>query len=114
MFRNDSWSIPKLSPYDDIEEVNKMPNPKRAHLVLYARQFAYSLVFYITLFAFAWSLVKNRMSLLSLKGIFVLIPFLTVMGTSLLGTETRYHYPFMFAMILWAAYGFSYKGIKRN
>ena len=114
MFRNDSWSIPKLSPYDDIEEVNKMPNPKQAHLVLYARQFAYSLVFYITLFAFAWSLVKNRKNLLSLKGLFVLIPFLTVMGTSLLGTETRYHYPFMFAMILWAAYGLNDKALKKS
>ena len=107
MFRNDSWSIPKLSPYDDISEVNKMDNPKQAHLILYARQFAYSLVFYITLFAFAFSLVKNRKSLFTLKGIFVLIPLLTIMGTSLLGTETRYHYPFMFAMVIWAAYGLS-------
>lgn len=105
MFRNDSWSIPKLSPYDDINEVNKMPNPHKAHLILYARQFGYSLVYYFTLFAFAFSLYINRKSLLSLKSIFVLVPLLTTMGTSLLGTETRYHYPFMFAIIIWAAFG---------
>ena len=105
MFRNDSWSISKLSPYDDIEDVNKMPDPQKAHWILYARQFGYSLVYYLTLLAFAFSLFVNRRSLLSLKALFVLIPVLTVMGTSLLGTETRYHYPFMFAVIIWGAFG---------
>lgn len=105
MFRNDSWSIPKLSPYDDINEVMKMPNPQKAHLVLYIRQFCFSLVYYITLFLFGFSVIRNRKEIFGPKGIFVLIPLLTVAGTALLGTEPRYHYPFMFAIIIWAAYG---------
>lgn len=34
MFRNDSWSIPPLSKYDDIKNVMQMPNPHKAHLIL--------------------------------------------------------------------------------
>ena len=49
-------------------------------------------------------IIKNRNDLVSDKGYVVLILLLGTMITCVLSVTPRYHYPFMFAIVIWAAY----------
>ncbi len=107
MFRNDSWSVPKFSAYDDIREIKKMADPQKGHYILYFFQTIYSSLFYITGILFLISIIHYRKELVSEKGILLLIFVLGVAGTCLIGMQARYHYPYVFIMILFASYRLS-------
>lgn len=64
-----------------------------------------SLVYYAVCVIFLISLVRLRKDILTEKGIFLLIVFVGTFATCVFATGTRYHYPFMFAIVIWAAYG---------
>jgi len=64
-----------------------------------------SLIYYILLIVFIVSLYTCRRSLLSRKGIWLLLWAGGVAGTCIFAVSPRYHYPFMFVMVMWSAYG---------
>ncbi len=64
-----------------------------------------SLVYYAVCVIFLISLVRLRKDILTEKGIFLLIVFVGTFATCVFATAPRYHYPFMFAIVIWAAYG---------
>ncbi len=66
---------------------------------------AKSVVYYILYILFLYSLVTNRKSILTEKGILLLILLLGTGLTCIFAVSPRYHYPFLFAIIIWAAYG---------
>lgn len=66
-----------------------------------------SLVYYFVLVMFLISVFKYRKEILSDKGYVLLIFALGVLSTCIFSISPRYHYPFMFAVYLWAAYGIS-------
>ena len=68
---------------------------------------AKSLVYYIVLILFACSLWICRKDIFTVTGIWRLLWLGGVAGTCLLAVTPRYHYPFLFVMVMWAAYGFT-------
>ncbi len=66
--------------------------------------FAKSIVYYIVLLFFIISVIRNRKDLISAKGSIVLTLVLGTLATCLFVVSPTYHYPYMFAIIIWAAY----------
>ena len=65
---------------------------------------AKSVIYYIVLIIFVISIVRYRKELLSKKGTIVLTLILGTLATCLFVVSPTYHYPYMFAIIIWAAY----------
>lgn len=61
--------------------------------------------YYLSLLLLFISLYINRKSYLSEKGLFLLMLFIMTCGFSIFGSETRYHYPCIFLICIFAAYG---------
>ena len=64
-----------------------------------------SLVYYVILFFFVYAIAKHIKELLSWKGFLLLILLLGTLSTCIFSVSPRYHYPFLFVIIIWAAYG---------
>lgn len=67
--------------------------------------FSKSLVYYVVIFLFFISLLKEKKGIFTNKGYLLLIIILGTLSTCLFSVSPRYHYPMMFAIIIWAAYG---------
>lgn len=65
-----------------------------------------SIVFYIICIVFLIGLWTRRKDILTLKGIILVPVFLGIAITCIFSVSPRYHYPFLFAMVIWAAYAF--------
>lgn len=68
-----------------------------------------SIPFYILVLITLFSLWFNRRDILTKKGLVFLIIIFFVGGSSLVHVETRFHYPFVWALCIWAAYGIEKK-----
>lgn len=66
--------------------------------------FAKSIVYYFVVLLFVISVIKNRKDLFSAKGTIVLTMLLVTLATCMFVVSPTYHYPVMFAIIIWAAY----------
>lgn len=55
---------------------------------------------------FLIGLWTKRKEILSSKGIILIPVFLGIAITCIFSVSPRYHYPFLFAMVIWAAYAF--------
>ena len=64
-----------------------------------------NIIYYAILCLFAYSLYLNRKSILSIKGVLLLFLLIGTGATVLFPVMPRYHYPFLFVIIIWAAYG---------
>lgn len=65
-----------------------------------------SVVFYIICIVFLIGLWTKRKEILSSKGIILIPVFLGIAITCIFSVSPRYHYPFLFAIVIWAAYAF--------
>ena len=65
-----------------------------------------SIVFYIICIVFLIGLWTKRKEILSSKGVILIPVFLGIAITCIFSVSPRYHYPFLFAMVIWAAYAF--------
>lgn len=63
-----------------------------------------SIVYYLTLLLFVISIVNHRKKLFTSKGSLVLTFLLGTLTTCVFVVSPTYHYPYMFAIIIWAAY----------
>ena len=64
-----------------------------------------SMVYYAVLLLFIYSLITNKKEVFIKKGTILLSLFLATLATCILVVSSTYHYPYMFSIILWAAYG---------
>jgi hypothetical protein len=68
-----------------------------------------SIPYYLTFFLFFYSLWTNRKKILSIKSIFLIIFITGTIITCIFPVGMRYHYPFMFTVIIYAAWGLDAK-----
>lgn len=64
-----------------------------------------SLAYYLIFILFFYSLYIHRKELLSVKSVLLLLLLAGTCGTCLFAVSPRYHYPFLFVIVLFAAYG---------
>lgn len=64
-----------------------------------------NIIYYITCILCFYALIKKRKEILSEKGILVFLLLIGTAGSCIFAMMPRYHYPFMFVIIIWAAYG---------
>ena len=64
-----------------------------------------SVPYYLMLLLFAYSLWKNRKDIFTIKGWILSFFVVGMLLTCLYPVQPRYHYPFLFPLIIWAAYG---------
>ena len=65
-----------------------------------------SLVYYLVLLFFLYYVWMNRRDLLQQRNVYLLIPVLGTAVTLLFVITSRYHYPYLFAITIYAAAGF--------
>ena len=73
---------------------------------LIAVLFLKSLVYYLALLFFLYYVWVNRRDLLRQRNVYLLIPVLGTAVTLLFVITSRYHYPYLFAITVYAAAGF--------
>lgn len=101
----DWWSLDDVVVLHGYENAIHSANPQKAMLQRRLMQFVESIPYYLMILLFIVSLVINRKSILSKRGVLLIITALS-MGVALLGVaELRSHYAYLFVMVLWAAYG---------
>ena len=64
-----------------------------------------SLVYYVVLMFFMIAVIRYRKAWWTDKGYLLLICILGTLSTCIFCVSPRYHYPMLFAIIIWAAYG---------
>lgn len=67
-----------------------------------------SIGYYFVLALFCYSLVKNRKELLSEKGVVVLYVVVSTLLLCVCKVSSRFHYPIVFAISIWAAFGLDF------
>ena len=86
LYYDESWCFPAISS-----------SPERLPRI------AYSFVYLLLLPIFAVSLVVRRRFILTPQGLPLLVLLVGSLATCLFTVEPRYHYPYLFAIILWCA-----------
>lgn len=64
-----------------------------------------SLIYYLVLIIFVLTVFKYKNEIFTDKGYLLLVFILGTLSTCVFSISPRYHYPFMFAVYIWAAYG---------
>ena len=76
-----------------------------------------SIVYYAVCIIFLIGLWANRKDIFSRQGVVLIPVFLGIAITCIFSVSPRYHYPFLFAIVIWAAHAvdayLSKKGGKR-
>ena len=80
-------------------------NPSRAMKLRRTKQFVESIPYYLVVLLFGFSLIINRKRIFSYQGGLLVITALALGYATLSIAELRFHYAFVFVMVLWAAYG---------
>lgn len=103
LYCEDTWSE-RVKPDMGFRTVlENMENDKKAFVQLAASLVLKSAVYYVVLFLFLCYLWFNRKSFLSKRNIFLLIPFLGTAVTLIFVITSRYHYPYLFMITIYAA-----------
>lgn len=84
-----------------LKDPARSPTDKAIYLIIYV---AKSTAFYCVCLLCLIGLCRLRRELLTRKATVLLIPLLGICLNCLLVASPRYHYPFLFALVLWAAH----------
>lgn len=106
MYVEDSWAERPIIGGDGF--VDKAAHGKADKMAIIKRvinMVGKSLTYYVVLLLSVISLFKYRKELITDKGYVMLICLLGTLATCIFSVTPRYHYPFLFALIIWAAYG---------
>ena len=115
LYIEDSWADrPLLGGDGFVDKAAHGKSGKSAVIQKVGGMFAKSLTYYIVLVLFFVSIWKFKRELLTEKGYVLLILLLGTLITCLFSVSPRYHQPFLFAVVIWAAYGLDNLLIKRN
>lgn len=108
LFIEDSWADrPIVGGYSVVDKTVYGKMDKSLLFQRIPKMLIKSLVYYFVFFIFILSVYRYRNEILSDKGYVLLIFVLGTLSTCLFSISPRYHYPFMFAVYIWAAYGLS-------
>lgn len=106
VFAEDSWADrPLLGGDGFVDQAAHGNKGKSAIIERIASMALKSLTYYAVLAIFLLTLWKRRRDIFTPKGYVLLIFALGVAATCLFSVSPRYHYPFFFACVIWAAYG---------
>ena len=105
LWSGDVWSMPKFSQWDDYDYIRTLPNPGNRILIRRLIQAIEGLPYYTLVLVFFITLFKHRREMITPKGIFLILLLLGTAGTCLFTVEVRFHYPYLFCLVLWSAYG---------
>lgn len=106
LFVEDSWSDRPILGGDGFVDkaahgqTNMSDTIKRFSLMFFK-----SFIYYVMCCFFVYSLIKNRKNIFTPKGWILLILLIGIGITCIFSVSPRYHYPFLFVIIIWAAYG---------
>ena len=105
----DYWSIPETGEWLNYKIIKTMPTPQKQNHQTVRRilEFFMSFVYYIIVIIAIITLYKRKNEILSRKGIILMIVIIGTAITSLFPVMVRFHYPYLFAVTIWAAYGVS-------
>ena len=115
LYVEDSWAERPIIGGDGF--VDKAAHGKADKMAIIKRvlnMLGKSIVYYVILCLSIISLFKYRKEILSDKGYIILICILGTLATCIFSVTPRYHYPFLFALTIWAAYGVDKFLIKRE
>ncbi len=101
----DWWTLEDVVVIHDYDRAIHSPNPSRALKLRRAKQLVESIPYYCVIALFLFSLVVNRRRIFSYQGGLLAITALALSYATLSIAELRFHYAFVFVMVLWAAYG---------
>jgi len=101
MYNKDTWSVPSL--LGNLDKPDYVGKGKSRFILSQLIRMGYSLVYYVACVFFLFSLFKFHKQIFTLKGILLIILLLGIGGTCLFPMEHRYHYPYMFVIVIWAA-----------
>ncbi len=110
----DYWSLQDVFEDNQYGKVIHSSNPEKALRNLRLKQMVVSMPYYVVLVLFVIALVRMRRSIFTNCGIILIITLFYTGTTFLLLAEHRGHYPFLFPMIIWAAYGLENMCVKNN
>ena len=110
----DWWSLEDIIVVNDYEKAMKSNNPEYALKMRRLKQFIESIPYYLMILLFISSLIINRKTIFSKKGILLIITLLALGYSMISVAELRFHYSFIFVMALWAAYGVDSFLIKKK
>lgn len=103
MWNKDTWCVPSFFGNVDNPVYAINTHQRQAYINYQLIKMAESIVYYIVFLLFVISLIRNRSQLFTIKGIPLIIIFGGT-GVICLGmVESRYHYPYVWIMCLWAA-----------
>lgn len=106
LFVEDSWpDRPMIGGSGFVDQAAHGKQSDNALLKRILHMAAGSIVFYIIGIAFLITIFRQRRDIFTPKGWLLLILLMGIGSTCLFAVSPRYHYPFMFAIILWAAFG---------
>lgn len=106
LYIEDSWSDrPVLGGAGFIDAFAHGKVSKNAFILRAIKMGSKSFVYYIVGLLFIYSIVVNRRDIFTNKGLLLLILLFGTLITCLFPVSPRYHYPFMFVIVIWASYG---------
>ncbi len=101
------------SLYEDVIGFSQAQYRGVSYSSIFAKKILKSLWYYLMLIACLATVIARRRELWSMKGMVLSVTVLGTAATCLFSTMTRYHYPLLFPVILWAAYGISLLSKRR-
>jgi hypothetical protein len=108
LYIHDAWAYPSHWASSDITSANLFSNDaisKNTFIKKILIQILFSIPYYLTFLLFFYALWKNRKNYFTVKSIFPIIFLTGTFVTCIFIGSPRYHYPFMFAIIIYAAHG---------
>lgn len=106
LYVEDSWAERPIIGGDGFVDKMAHGNAGKAAMVKRVVNMAgKSLTYYAICMMFLISLIKYWRDIMSRKGIVLLVLFFGTLVTCLFAVSPRYHYPFMFCIVIWASYG---------
>lgn len=110
LYVEDSWADrPLLGGDGAVEKAMRSSDNKAGVAKRLPVMAAKSLVYYVMLALFIIAVVRYRREWRSEKGLLLLIVVTGTLVTCVFAVSPRYHYPWLFAMVIWAAYGLDMK-----
>lgn len=104
-YSTDWWTLEDVVVVHDYDRAMRSDNPSRAMKLRRTKQFVESIPYYLVVLLFGFSLIINRKRIFSYQGGLLVITALALGYATLSIAELRFHYAFVFVMVLWAAYG---------
>ena len=107
LYIEDSWADRPLLGGDGFLDsyVNGSKVSEQKFRLEIIKRGAKSFFYYLVLLTFFYSIFITRKSLLSEKGAILMILIIGTLLTAVFAVSPRYHYPFAFVLVLFAAYG---------